>query len=104
MAVNKEPHDLSGDDINMYEFVNTLSTAAESGDTIVTDAGLCFYILGQAYLTKEGQRYIVSGGLGSMGYALPASIGAIAAGSPRVICVTGDGSAQMNVQEFATFR
>lgn len=102
LAVSREPHDLSTPEINMYEFANVLSEAASSGDTIVTDAGLCFYIMGQAYLTKEGQRYIVSGGLGSMGYALPASIGAAAAGSKRVICVTGDGSAQMNVQEFGT--
>lgn len=102
LAVSKEPHDLSTPEINMYEFANVLSEASFPGDTIVTDAGLCFYIIGQAFLSKEGQRYIASGGLGSMGYALPASIGAIAAGSKRVICVTGDGSAQMNVQEFAT--
>lgn len=102
LAVSREPHDLSTSEINMYEFADVLSESSSPGDTIVTDAGLCFYIMGQAFLTKEGQRYIVSGGLGSMGYALPASIGAIAAGSERVICVTGDGSAQMNVQEFGT--
>jgi acetolactate synthase-1/2/3 large subunit len=102
LAVSKEPHDLSTPEINMYEFASVLSEASFPGDTILTDAGLCFYIIGQAYLTKEGQRYIASGGLGSMGYALPASIGAVAAGSERVICITGDGSAQMNVQEFAT--
>lgn len=102
LAVSREPHDLSTSEINMYEFANVLSESSLPGDTIVTDAGLCFYIMGQAYLAKEGQRYIVSGGLGSMGYALPASIGAVAAGSQRVICVTGDGSAQMNVQEFGT--
>lgn len=102
LAVSREPHDLSTPEINMYEFADVLSEAASSSDTIVTDAGLCFYIMGQAYRTQEGQRYIVSGGLGSMGYALPAAIGALTAGSPRVLCVTGDGSAQMNVQEFGT--
>lgn len=102
LAVSREPHDLSTPEINMYEFANILSEAASPGDTIVTDAGLCFYIMGQAYLIKAGQRYIASGGLGSMGYALPASIGAMVAGSNRIICVTGDGSAQMNVQEFGT--
>lgn len=102
LAVSREPHDLSTPEINMYEFANVLSEASSPGDTIITDAGLCFYIMGQAYLVKERQRYIVSGGLGSMGYALPASIGAVAAGSERVISVTGDGSAQMNVQEFGT--
>ena len=86
----------------MYEFANVLSEASFSGDAILTDAGLCFYIIGQGFLTKEGQRYIASGGLGAMGYALPASIGAVAAGCQRVICITGDGSAQLNVQELAT--
>ena len=102
LAVSLEAHDLTTPEINMYEFINLLSVASDQQDVIVTDAGLCFYIMGQAFLLKEEQRYIVSGGLGAMGYALPASIGAIAAGIKRAICVTGDGSAQMNVHEFGT--
>ncbi len=86
----------------MYEFVDSLSASLEGGETIITDAGLCFYIMGQAFKLKKGQRYIVSGGLGSMGYALPASIGASLASKHPVIAVTGDGSMQMNVQELAT--
>ena len=101
-AVAKEPHDLSTLDINMYEFVDLLSANLEGGETVITDAGLCFYIMGQAFKLKKGQRYIVSGGLGSMGYALPASIGASLASKHPVIAVTGDGSMQMNVQELAT--
>ena len=101
-AVVKEPHDLSTLDINMYEFVDLLSANLEGGETVITDAGLCFYIMGQAFKLKKGQRYIVSGGLGSMGYALPASIGASLASKHPVIAVTGDGSMQMNVQELAT--
>ena len=102
LAVSLEPHDLTTPEINMYEFIGLLSLASDQQDIIVTDAGLCFYIMGQAFLLKEQQRYIVSGGLGAMGYALPASIGAIAAGVKRAICVTGDGSAQMNIHEFGT--
>jgi acetolactate synthase-1/2/3 large subunit len=102
LAVSLEPHDLTTPEINMYEFIDLLSIASDQKDIIVTDAGLCFYIMGQAFLLKEQQRYIVSGGLGAMGYALPASIGAIAAGVKRAICVTGDGSAQMNIHEFGT--
>lgn len=102
LAVSLEPHDTSTPELNMYEFIDLLSDVSAEGDTVVTDAGLCFYIMGQAFLTKKNQRYIVSGGLGSMGYGLPASIGAVAADSNRVICVTGDGSAQMNVHEFGT--
>lgn len=102
LAVSLEPHDLTTPEINMYEFIGFLSLASDQQDIIVTDAGLCFYIMGQAFLLKEQQRYIVSGGLGAMGYALPATIGAIAAGVKRAICVTGDGSAQMNIHEFGT--
>ena len=101
-AVSKEPHELSTPDINMYEFVDLLSANLEGDETVITDAGLCFYIMGQAFKLKKGQRYIVSGGLGSMGYALPASIGASLASKHPVIAVTGDGSMQMNVQELAT--
>ena len=101
-AVIKEPHDLSTQEINMYEFVDVLADTLQGGETVITDAGLCFYIMGQAFKLKKGQRYIVSGGLGSMGYALPASIGASLASKRPVIAVTGDGSMQMNVQELAT--
>lgn len=101
-AVVKEPHDFSTTDINMYQFVDSLSTSLNGNETVITDAGLCFYIMGQAFKLKRGQRYVVSGGLGSMGYALPASIGASLASKNPVIAVTGDGSMQMNVQELAT--
>lgn len=102
LSVVREPHDTSTEEINMYDFIYNLSEASAEDDIIVTDAGLCFYIMGQAYLLKRNQRYIASGGLGSMGYAIPASIGAAKAGDNRVICVTGDGSAQVNIQELAT--
>lgn len=101
-TISKEPHDLSTERINMYEFVDILSSELNGGETIITDAGLCFYIMGQAFKLKQGQRYIVSGGLGSMGYALPAAIGAGVNSKSMVIAVTGDGSMQMNVQELAT--
>ena len=101
-AVVKEPHNFSTPEINMYEFVEFLSSNLEGDETVITDAGLCFYVMGQAFRLKLGQRYIVSGGLGSMGYALPASIGASLVRNHPVIAVTGDGSMQMNVQELAT--
>jgi len=68
----------------------------------VTAAGLCFYVLGQALTIGEDQRYLVSGGLGSMGWALPAAIGAAFASEGSVVCVIGDGSLQMCIQELAT--
>jgi acetolactate synthase-1/2/3 large subunit len=102
LAVSKEPHDYATEAINLYEFVDALSASLNGTETIITDAGLCFYVMGQAFKLKSGQRYIVSGGLGSMGYALPAAIGASLNVNRQVIAVTGDGSMQMNVQELAT--
>jgi acetolactate synthase-1/2/3 large subunit len=89
-------------EINLYNFVDALSRESKPGDVFVSDAGLCYYVMGQALLLKENQRYIVSGGLGAMGYAIPASIGVGVTKNTRVYCVTGDGSAQFNIQELAT--
>ncbi len=53
---------------------------------------------------NEKKRFITSGGLGTMGFGFPAAIGA-KIGYPdkeEVICITGDGGIQMNIQEFAT--
>lgn len=98
-AVMAEPHLLEGR-INYYEFVDRLSDAVGEGATVVTDAGSAFYVMGQAFRAKAGQRYIVSGALGAMGYALPASIGAAVAEPARqVVCVTGDGSLHLNCHE-----
>jgi acetolactate synthase-1/2/3 large subunit len=102
ISVEREPHDFSTKELNIYEFIFALGDSLESGEVIVTDAGLCFYAMGQAFKTKEDQRYIVSGGLGSMGYALPSAIGITAGTDNPVVVVTGDGSMQMNVQELAT--
>jgi acetolactate synthase-1/2/3 large subunit len=102
--VSKEMHNYTTTQINMYEFVEKLSSILEGGETVITDAGLCFYVMGQAFKLKQHQRYIVSGGLGSMGYALPAAIGASINPIGSVIAVTGDGSMQMNVQELATLK
>ena len=106
-AVAHEPHRIGGegDPVNFYEFAELLSRQLQGDETIVTDAGSAFYVMGQAFRVKESQRYIVSGCLGAMGYALPAGIGAAAAqpGS-NTICVTGDGALQLNIQELQTLR
>lgn len=104
-AVSAEPHDVGTPEINFYELATALSEALIGNETVVTDAGSAFYVLGQAFRCKADQRYIVSGALGAMGYALPAAIGA-AAGAPdkTVVCVTGDGSLQTNIHELQTLR
>jgi acetolactate synthase-1/2/3 large subunit len=88
------------DKINIYYFVDRLSKKIDKGDVIVTDAGSAFYAGSQAVKIKQGMRYITSGGFASMGYGLPASIGiSVAQNNKRVMCITGDGSFQQNIQE-----
>lgn len=102
-AVAKEPHNVQTPEINFYEFADVLSDCLTGTETIVTDAGSAFYVMGQAFKCRGDQRYLVSGAMGAMGYALPAAIGAAAASpAETVICVTGDGSLQTNIHELQT--
>jgi acetolactate synthase-1/2/3 large subunit len=90
--------------INLYTFINRLSAFSAPGDIFIADAGSAFYAVSQAIrLTKDGQRYIPSGAMATMGYSLPAAIGAAAAlPNRRVLAITGDGSFQQNLQELQT--
>ncbi len=77
---------------------------ASGGEAIVTsDVGQHQMWTAQRYAFPEPRRWINSGGLGTMGFGLPAALGA-QVGNPDslVVCVTGDGSIQMNIQEMAT--
>lgn len=105
LKVESEPHNKTGDKMNYYEVIESLNLISEPGDVFVTDAGLPFYLMGQAYKPKNAQRMIVSGALGQMGYALPATTG-VCFGAPekRVICITGDGSLQTNIHELSVMR
>ena len=90
--------------INPYHFVELVFAASEKDDIFVCgDATACIVPFQVAHL-KRGQRLFSNSGCASMGYDLPAAIGAacVAPGN-RVICFAGDGSLQMNIQELATF-
>ncbi|MBI3316260.1 MAG: thiamine pyrophosphate-binding protein [Candidatus Omnitrophica bacterium] len=90
--------------VNPYVFVDTLSQELRAGDVVVVDGGgTVVYTAFQALKTKPGQRLIISAGICAMGTGLPESIGACLANSKkRTICLCGDGSAQLNIQELQT--
>ena len=70
---------------------------------ITTDVGQHQMWVAQHYCFREPRTFLTSGGLGTMGYGFPAAIGAkLASPASTVICIAGDGSIQMNIQELAT--
>lgn len=72
---------------------------------VVTDVGQHQMLTAQFFKFNKPQKFITSGGLGTMGFGLPASIGAHIANPENLILnITGDGSFQMNLQELATCR
>jgi len=88
-----------------YHPLNIIKMVSEmSGNAIVTtDVGQHQMWTAQVYPVKEPRTFLTSGGLGTMGFGLPAAIGAAIAMPDRmVICFAGDGSLLMNIQELAT--
>jgi acetolactate synthase-1/2/3 large subunit len=103
--VAAEPHEQSDEEINFYHFVEALSHCLGVNDCVVADAGSAFYVMGQALRLGPSQRFLSSGSLGAMGFALPAANGAAATDqSGSVVCVTGDGSLMTNLHELATMK
>jgi acetolactate synthase-1/2/3 large subunit len=90
--------------INSYYFTDRLSEVADKDCMILVDTGSCFHVASQVWKIKQKQRFLTTGGLSSMGY-WAASIGACAAHNyQKTLVITGDGSLQMNIQEFATIK
>ncbi len=86
---------------NSYVWTKKLSDLASPNDIILVDTGSCFHVVAQAWKIKKGQKFITTGGLSSMGWWC-ASLGAGVLG--HTLCITGDGSFMMNVQELATIK
>ena len=91
--------------VNPYAFFNELYKNLSSEDIVVFGNGSACVIGFQTAYVKKGMRLFTNSGCASMGYDLPASIGASLSSSDkpfRVVCVAGDGSLMMNLQELAT--
>ncbi len=93
----------SGDAIMPENVVEEVSRQASDDTIVITDVGQHQMWAAQFYKARRPRQFITSGGLGTMGYGLPAAIGA-KLGCPEqdVVLFTGDGSIMMNCQEFAT--
>ena len=91
--------------VNSYYFVKSLSKLTKSNDSIITDMGFSFTTTHQALEIKEKQKFYTNSGHAPMGWGLPAAIGAFFANRKsinNIICLTGEGGLQMNLQELAT--
>ncbi len=87
--------------VNSYYFVDRLSSLAPDNANIMVDTGSCFHVACQTWKIKKGQQFLTTGGISSMGYWC-AGIGACVANDRKdTVVITGDGSLQMNIQEFA---
>ncbi len=98
-AAQRQP----GPPLNPYYFLEQLSARLSENDVVVCGNATACIVPFQTMRLKRGQRMISNSGSASMGYDLPAAIGAAFADpTRRVICLAGDGSIQMNIQELQT--
>lgn len=89
--------------INPYHFMEKLFAHLPENEIIVAGDGSACVMSFQAAFLRQGQRLYTNSGCASMGYDLPAAIGAcLASGRKRIVCLAGDGSIMMNVQELQT--
>jgi len=96
-------HRLFNGAINPYHFVGTLFDCLGGDDIVVTGNATACIVSFQAGQIRAGQRLFSNSGSASMGYDLPAAIGAAIAGRGRsVVCLAGDGSIHLNIQELQT--
>ncbi|WP_392563090.1 acetolactate synthase large subunit [Orbus sturtevantii] len=93
----------SDDPLSHYGLIRNVAQIVGPDAIITTDVGQHQMWVAQAYPFSKPRQLLTSGGLGTMGFGLPAAIGAaLAAPARKVICFTGDGSIMMNIQELAT--
>jgi acetolactate synthase-1/2/3 large subunit len=100
-----QPMNTKGE-ITHYAFVDALSDALDADRLVVSgSSGLAVEVLYTVFRNKPGQRMFLTSGLGAMGYGLAAAIGAcLGAGRKPTVCIEGDGSLQLNLQELNTLK
>ncbi|MBR1707470.1 MAG: thiamine pyrophosphate-binding protein [Clostridia bacterium] len=95
----------NGETANVYAFIRYLSSRLPENSLTAVSNGACCVVGNQAYVIQRGSRMANNSALASMGYGLPAAIGTCIGGGWReTICLEGDGSIMMNLQELQTIR
>lgn len=88
---------------NVFAFIRYMSSQLPEGSLTAVSNGACCVVGHQDYMIKKGTRFIINSAIASMGYGLPAAIGLCIAGKRKdTICLEGDGSIMMNLQELQT--
>ncbi|ACS84431.1 acetolactate synthase large subunit [Musicola paradisiaca] len=91
------------DPLSHYGLIRAVAGQLDDSAIIATDVGQHQMWVAQAYPLRRPRQWLTSGGLGTMGFGVPAAIGAALAEPERtVVCFSGDGSLMMNIQEMAT--
>lgn len=99
------PHQWEGgkNRVNVYAFIRYMSSLLPENSLTAVSNGACCVVGNQAYVIQKGSRMANNSAVASMGYGLPAAIGTCIAGGRReTICLEGDGSIMMNLQELQT--
>lgn len=92
-----------GEFANVYAFIKHLSSSLPKGNLTVVSNGSACVVGSHNYVIQKDARFLINSAIASMGYGLPAAIGAcIAHDRQQTVCIEGDGSIMMNLQELQT--
>jgi acetolactate synthase-1/2/3 large subunit len=103
MPEPRQPNVLNSQrDLHPLAIMRAIGARLSAETPVTTDVGQHQMWVAQALPIRSPRQLLTSGGLGSMGFGLPAAIGAALAGNGRALCITGDGSLALNIHELAT--
>lgn len=93
----------NGETANVFAAIKHISTVLPEESLTAVSNGACCVVGHQNWVIKKGTRFIINSAIASMGYGLPAAIGlCVAGGRKPTVCMEGDGSIMMNLQELQT--